>query len=590
MERRFFIGAIIIVLLITCLSFLPSLKNNFVNWDDDILVVKNPDIRQISWPQLKKVFTSYYAGTYIPFTILSFSVEYQFFKSEPYIYHFTNLILHLLNCLIVFLIIFVLTRNITVSFITAVLFGIHPLRVESVAWVTERKDVLYALFFLGSLLSYLYYLQRRKISYYYLSLILFIFSFLAKGMAMTLPFILLLVDRFRGRRFDKRLFLEKVPFFVIAVVSGIMAIIAQQTLRGHTFPFLKNILIAIYVFIFYIYKIIFPVQLYAFYPFPTGITNRLPPPFFITPIILVLLIWAVVYSRRYTNKIAFGGLFFAITILPVTQLIPVAGPEIAANRYTYIPSIGILFIAAYLLYQLLRNRLVSIRVITLMGFIAVAGYFSIRTYHRCGIWKDSITLWSEVLKNFPKSPHAYNQRGLGYLERERYIEAIDDFTRAININPDFVGSYNNRGIAYRALGRYGLAYNDFSDAVMLDSNFVDAYYNRGNLYMKIGEYDSAIDDYSRVIGIRPDYFDAYINRGNAYGRKGSYELAIEDYNRVLGRAPNNRQALYNRAVAYYYLERYKDALRDLQVLKDLGYSVDRDIIEMLKKHIDGSIE
>ncbi len=586
--RYIFIGSIVVILIATFFSFIPVLNNGFVNWDDDILLTRNPDIRQISLSRLKNIFSSFYGGTYIPLTILSFSVEYRFFGKDPKIYHLTNLLLHILNCLSVFLLVFFLTKNITIAFITALLFGIHPLRVESVAWVTERKDVLYAFFFFTSLLLYLHYIDSKRLCCYIFSIILFLFSFLAKGMAMTLPFVLLLIDWFRARKFERSVLLEKIPFFVIAIISAVFAILAQQTLKGHTFSFFKNIIISSYTLVFYLSRIILPVGLAPFYPFPLNIADKPPLVFFLAPFIFILFLGLIIMSRRRTNKILFGGLFFIITILPVAQIIPVAGPEITANRYTYIPSVGILFILAYIFFVLMKNR--NLRVIAILGLIVIAGFYSSQTFKRCRFWKDSITLWNEVLKRYPESPHAYNQRGLAYLERGSYTRAIGDFSRAIAINPDFAGSYNNRGIAYRAAGRYGQAYNDFSEAIFIDSSFVDAFYNRGNLLMKVGEFSRAIDDYSYVLKIRPDYLEAYINRGNAYGREGEYQRAIEDYNRVLEIEPDNSRALYNRAVAYYGLGRYKDALNDIRRLKNLGYPVEPDIIDILKKNIQGSIK
>ena len=213
-----------LILLIVFGAFLPSLKNGFVNWDDDCYVLNSSSISSsISASNLKSIFTSFSVGHYQPLTILSYAFDYQLFKLNPYYYHLTNLILHLLNSLLVFYLIYLLSGNIGVSFITAILFGIHPLHVESVAWISERKDVLYSFFFLLSCIIYLYYLTKERNSkYYLLSLFLFLCSLLSKSMAVTLPLLLLLMDYYLKRKPNKELLLDKIPYFFLTAISCII--------------------------------------------------------------------------------------------------------------------------------------------------------------------------------------------------------------------------------------------------------------------------------------------------------------------------------------------------------------------------------
>src|SRR6266571_3392951 len=263
-----------VTLVLTVLSFSPSLDNGFTNWDDPGYVLENYSIRDLSQKNVANVFTSYLQGNYHPLTVLSYAVEYKFFQLDPKIYHITNLLLHVLNTTFVFWLIRLLTGRLETAAITAVLFGIHPLHVESVAWISERKDVLFSLFYLGSLISYVLSLTKvqDRVRYLIMSLVLFILSLLSKGVAVTLPLVLLLIDYYFKRTFTKKIFIEKIPFFLLSIGFGVIAILAQksegaiQTMT--TYPFYDRLLIASYGIVTYLFKIFVPQQLSAFYPYP----------------------------------------------------------------------------------------------------------------------------------------------------------------------------------------------------------------------------------------------------------------------------------------------------------------------------------
>ena len=261
-----------LILIIAFASFSPCLRNSFVNWDDNGYVSDNTTLKPFSLSSVKIIFTSFNLGHYHPLTMLSYALEYQFFKLNPFGYHLDNLILHLLNCLLVFWLIFILSENIFISFLTAVLFGIHPLQVESVAWISERKNLLYAFFFLSAMLAYVFYIKsNRELKYYFLGLVLFIFSLLAKSMAVTLPLVLLLVDYFLNRKVGKAMFLDKIPFFILSLVFGIIAIFgvySSGALRHENSYGLASILIvAAHGVVFYLSKIFLPLKLSCLYPY-----------------------------------------------------------------------------------------------------------------------------------------------------------------------------------------------------------------------------------------------------------------------------------------------------------------------------------
>ena len=548
-----------LILVVTYTAFYPSLVNDFVNWDDYIMVKENAGIQSLSLQNIKNIFGSFHiTSLYHPLVDMSYAIEYHFFKATPLAYHTTNLILHMSNCLLVFWIIFLLSNKISVSLITALLFGIHPLHVESVAWITERKDVLYGLFFLGGLISYIYGTKIPGKKYYYISVLLFILSLLSKSMAMTFPFVLLLCDYILNRKLDKERLKEKSLFFII---SGLFAIftfygltMTKSYIQAPQMPFYSYIFSAGYGLIFYLYKFIIPVGLSCFYPYPENIAAmpilRLLIPFLIIAVLTLL----VIFSKKYTKKIIFGSLFFLVTILPVLQLLP-SSKSIAADRYTYIPLIGLCYISAVWFSKIFKKSLLVI----LAAIIVSLSYL---TFQRCAVWKDSITLWNDTLKKYPDLSLAYSNRAYAYINMKDYDRALSDYDKAINLSPDAAIAYTNRAGAYTYKKDYDRAISDYNKALAINPDFALAYNRRGRAYADKGDYDRAISDYNEALMINPDYVEAYVQRGNVYVIKKEYDCAVSDYNKAISLSPDAAAAYTNRASAYIHKKDYDRAISD----------------------------
>ena len=611
------------VVLITAIAFYPSLNNGFPNWDDGAYLTENAAVRELSWHSIKTMFTSFYVACYLPLTILSYAVEYRFFGLDPFAYHATNLILHLGNCLLVFWFIFMLRANLTAAFIAALLFGIHPLHVESVAWVSERKDVLCTLFFLAALISYQYY-QRKATSpaLYSLSLLFFLCALLSKAMAITLPCVLLLCDYFNQRTGNRKLLREKVPFFLLAAIFAAVALYAQHSLGGvrnqPSVSLLETMAIAGYGLVFYLAKILVPLNLSCLYPYP-NMAQGLPVSFYAAAVLALVLLAAVAYAVRYARTISFGALFFLITIAPVLQLVPI-GQAMAADRYTYIPSIGLLYLAAEGFARLWgsggeaaqkRNSLL------LPAAIFICAMLCVLTWQRCLVWKDGVTLWNDVIRNYPLDPVAYHNRALALKDAGDYERAIADFTTALSISPQFIDAYNNRGLAYKnkkefkkaladfdtalslspryakawcnrgltctVIGEYQRAIADLNQALALDPQFAIACYNRGNAYAAIAENERAIADYTQALSIDPFYAEAYNNRANLFLKEKLYDRAIEDYSQALKYKPGFTTARYNRAVAYYEKGDYKSSWAEVKALQASGFPLKQEFLQLLKR-------
>jgi lipoprotein NlpI len=474
------------------------------------------------------------------------------------------------------------------------MFGLHPLHVESVAWVSERKDVLYSFFFLLSLILYTKYASCRKSIYYGFSLLFFLLSLLSKGQAVVLAAILPFIDYVVGRKwFSVKVLSEKIPFFILLLIFGWVAFRAQESSNAlyfvhYSLP--ERFAFASFGLTQYLSKSILPIGLSAFYPYPLRLLNGSIPSYYWLFIVLLpgYLIGTYFLFKR-SKFYAFGlGLFF-LSIFPVLQIIPV-GATIMADRYFYIPSVGLLLCIAV---GLIEIRNITIRYVLFILFVFM---FSCLSFSRCGIWKDSITLWDDVIKKYDYSIYAFYNRGTAYGDLGQWEKAIPDLSKAIEIDPNKTTAYYQRGVAYGKLGQWdkaiadylkqteispndirvyvncgaayanlgqwGKAIVEYSRAIKIDSKNLGTYCNRGIAYGNLGLWEKAIADYSTVIDINPKYPDVYINRGNAYGNIGQWKEAIADYSRVIEIDPSNSIAYYDRGVGYTNIKQWDKAFAD----------------------------
>ncbi|RLC24461.1 MAG: hypothetical protein DRH21_05450, partial [Deltaproteobacteria bacterium] len=347
------------IIVLTCLAYIPVFTDGFTNWDDNIFVTSNELIRSFSWFNIKTWFTQPFVGQYQPLVLLSFAIDYSINGYDPLVFHISNLLFHLVNTFLVFKFIDLLFKNTFVSLLTALLFGIHTLNVESVAWITERKNVLFTLFYLGSLICYLKYLDKNNFKYFLSTLILFVISLASKSAAVTLPVVLVLIDYiYRRDHFKKLVLIEKIPFFALSLFIGIYTIIAHQqygALSNATgYSFWMRMLISAQALIFYFEKLVLPANLSAYYPLPQDLKNRLPQLIIGFVFMYGIIISSVVIAiKKRNNFILFGLGFFIINL--VLFIIPAGVPVLTTDRYTYVPFIGIFLIMAYGLYIIINK-------------------------------------------------------------------------------------------------------------------------------------------------------------------------------------------------------------------------------------------
>jgi protein O-mannosyl-transferase len=531
-------GSLIGIFLLTFLTCSPALRNGFIKtWDDDAYVISNKLLKDLSSKNLHEIFSfetefSKLTNNYHPLTVLSLALNYQGSELSPASYHLTNIILHSLNALLAFLFIFMLAnRKLVPAIIAGVWFGIHPMHVESVAWISERKDVLYGFFFLGGLISYLYYLRDQKFWQISLTFLLFLLSVLSKAMAVPFPFILLIIDYYKKRPFSWKMILEKVPFLVTALLFGLLSVHLQAKSAINafeTFTFYQRIMHASYGFIEYLIRFLLPFHLSAFYPYPL-ITDKgvLPMIFRLAPYICLLIagisIWLFSCKGQLARVFVFGILFYFLMLALVLQFFSV-GKAITADRYTYIPYIGLTFILGMLVDHLIsgtgKTKLAGYFLFGIIGIISLV--FTVSTYERVKIWKDDISLWSNSLDLYSdvRMNFIYEKRAGVYLEDKNFDLALNDYLTILKNDP----ANDN---ACESIGRiYGQHLNN------LDKAFE---------YLEMG------------YRINPGSPFILKSLGVAYGIKGQIDKSLEYLLKAYAIDPEDAILLRNIASSYHYL-------------------------------------
>jgi len=547
-----------LIVFATFLIFTPVLKSDFVNWDDDVNVQNNNNVQELNAGTIKNMFTTTIIGGYNPLTTLSFSIENQIFGMKPGVFHFNNLLLHLLCTVLVYILMRKLGMSLFVALVVTILFGIHPMRVESVAWITERKDVLYSLFFLISLIFYITFYKNKKPVYYILALMVFILALFSKIQAVSLPLILILVDYYFERKFQVKQIGNKIPFFILSLATGLIGIYflrEQGSLETDTvLPFFQRIFIGTYSLCVYLVKSVFPYQLSAIYPYPSTLSVI----YYVSGVVVLLLGFLIFKFKKYRVEMIFGSLFFLFNVIFLLQIVG-AGQGFIADRFTYIPYIGLFFLMASGLEILVKGKWKGYAYFLGIAYLAL---IAINTYNRTRVWTNSETLFTDVIKKYPKVAVAYNNLGKYYRVQNKYDKAIEAYGKSIEIDPEGYLSYSNRGKAYFDRGEIDKALADMDLSIKYNPDFPEALSNRGAARAAKGLYDLALVDLDKAILLDPGNFNAYSNRSLVYYSQGNSEKAVLDATSYLQIKPNDADMLNLRALSLSNLDRNVESLAD----------------------------
>ena len=540
---------------ITAICLFPMLQNDFTNWDDEYYIVNNQLLRGPDW---KGIFSMQVLGNYHPLTILSYAFNYAISGLDPFSYLLVNYLFHIVNTLLVFYFIWSISgNNKFIAAFVAIIFGIHPMHVESVAWVAERKDVLYTFFFLLALIQYWKFSSDGKRSHFWICFIFFVLSLLSKPAAIVLPLVLLLLDYWKGRPIAVKLIIEKIPFFLLSLLFGILTVKIQSpsAMAGlHVFSISDRLFFACYVLMIYFFRFFVPSPLSAFHPFP--LSNAIPWEIYASPLFVLALLTAFWFLRK--NKVVvFGILFYVINLLLVLQIISI-GLTIVSERYTYVPYIGLAFMIATLVSR--------IKIVPPKVSLAIAGIFitalGIVTFQRTKVWKNSGTLWTDALKTYPTTPYARSNRA-NYLsklalrpDQKPYADSIykiafEDCAIALASRPNHAPAFEYRGLMYLDRQKIDSAFEDANALIRLKPNSRIAYDMRATCYYKMNEPAKALADYTKCIEIKPDDHRSYSNRGSIYMNSfQKYNEALADFAKAININPLPGYYL-NRSICYY---------------------------------------
>ncbi len=538
------------VLLLTLIAFFPSLKNDFTNWDDPALIVNNPLIKSLSGANIKRVFTEVYFANYQPLHLFSYMIEYHFFGLKASGYHWVSLLIHLVNVILVARIIYILSKNDYVTFFTALFFAISPLRVESVAWAAERKDMLYSMFFFAAMICYLLYVRKNlRMRNLVWAFLLFTLSIFSKAMAVSLVPVMFLIDYYYGRKFTARIVFEKLPFLALAIVLGLVSVTASKTAGSIdsdvNFTIIDRLFFASQNLLMYIGKSIYPFSLSGYYQYPHLVDGHIPVSYYICGVV-VLAAAAGLFLARKKKVIIFSSGYFVATVALVLMVLPV-GPTIFSERYSYVPSVMLYFVLMYYLFLWLgQEKQKSMKTAFSVGLVVYGLFFVTQVRARAEIWKNSISFWSDVIKTDPEVPIAYNNRGNEYKIKQDYPNAIADFRKAIEFNKNFPEPIFSLGDVYRSTGMYDSALIYANRALAIKPDMPQGLVNRGIVRAIQNNLDSAMMDFNKCIQINPDMFEAYSNRGNLNCILGRFDEGLQDYNMALKINPDLADAYINR--------------------------------------------
>ena len=580
--RRKEILILVFVLAATFLSLSPSLRGEFTNWDDRLLVVDNPEIRSLDFNHLKTIFTSTASLGYIPLTILSFAAEHHFFGLNPFVFHLDNLLLHLIVIALIFWLGLRLGLGAWAAGLAALLFGIHPMHVEAVAWVSARKDGLYAVFYLLAMHSHLTYIEKKQKRFFLLTVACGILSMLAKPMALSLPLILWVLDWMKGKKFTLQIVREKIPHFLYIIPLMLI------TYRIHPYKSIHSLSEALLIWIwsaaFYIEKFLFPFPVVPRYSLPQPVT---PGNLSYLTALAFLAICVLIFIRFKRNRwLMFAVLFYFFSIFFLFRF-DHSNIKVVADRYMYLPSLGFCFLFGFLIRQdLLRleEKRRLRKCIAIAGLAVFFGALSVQSFFQCRVWKDSLTLWSEMIRYNPDNSLAFYNRAKAYEFEKEYDLARADYSKALTLNPTASVAYNNRGVIFLRQDRADDALQDFNTTIELDPAFAEAYSNRSLVYSRRQQYDSALADLNTALKFEPGLINAYGNRGLIYANMKQYDLAIENYDRALQIDSSIAVLYYYRAQTYADTNRFDAAIADARKAQSLGYQIPDGFMEALKQH------
>ncbi len=552
---------IIFALCILILAAYWQVQNfEFINYDDQDYVTSNYRIQSaVTLKSIIGTFTDTHTGNWHPLTMLSHMLDWQLFGEKAGGHHWTSVIIHIFNTVLLFLLLNQLTGAIWRSALVAALFAVHPINVESVAWIAERKNVLSTFFWILTMLLYVWYVKQPSWKRYLPVFLCFALGLMSKPMLVTLPFVLLLLDYWPlnrtaintqnenqtaiqaplkvGKAKLSFLILEKIPLFILVVLFICLTLYTQQTVNAfsiqESLPLFNRVTNAIVSYCLYIKKLLWPTDLTVFYPFSNI-------PIWQVSLAALFLLFVTILVCKYFKKYPYlivGWFWYLGTLVPVIGLVQV-GRQSMADRYAYIPFIGLFVIIAWVVPQIFTKLRYSKIYVSLVFFILIM-ILTIATYIQIGTWKNTTTLFEEALRINPRNYLAYNILGLEEGKQGRHEHALYYYYMSVKINPKFDSAYNNAGNEFLMLDKYREAYNCYQKAILINNKLAIAYYNLGVLFALNKRANEAVIYFNKALAITPDYINGHISLGITLLKMGNIKDAISHFEKAINLNPKD---------------------------------------------------
>jgi tetratricopeptide (TPR) repeat protein len=572
--------ACLVLIAATVIVYAPVRHFGFVLWDDQVFVTDNVHVVPgLTWQGVRWALTTGATANWHPLTWLSHMLDVQLYGMNPGPHHVTNLLLHVLNSLLLFGVLYYMTAAWGRSFCVAALFAVHPLHVESVAWIAERKDVLSTLFWMLTMWAYVAYVRRPGRKRYVLVVALFGLGLMAKPMLVTLPFALLLLDFWPLKRIElaearggrlaafreqgagpRQLVKEKLPLFVLAAMSSVVTVLVQKhagALAGlASEPLSLRLTNAAAAYLAYTGKMLWPVRLAAFYPLGKSIPVLQAS---LGCLLLVDMTLLAIRIRLRCPYVLVGWLWYVGTLIPVIGLVQV-GEQSMADRYTYVPLIGLSLIAAWGATELATGWRYGRRALPVVaGCVTLACAATARAQVR--YWNGDVALWRHTLNVTTDNCRAHFYLGSALLAQGKLDEAIQHFSEALRLKPQFVEAWNQLGLTLMKQGKPDEAAPYLAEALRLKPQFVEAWNNLGLALMMQGKLDEAVPRFAEALRLRPDNATAHKNLGALLLRQGRLDEATRHLAEAVRLRPNDAEAHYDLGVALMLQEKFDEAVQ-----------------------------
>ncbi len=553
-----------ILIAVTLFAYHKIFDAGFISWDDADYTINNRFIYGWTAENMSRWFSGFYIGHYHPLTLASYAIDYALFGKEPFGYHLTNIIFHILNAILLYAFVNKIQGNKWVSLFVAMLFAIHPVQTESVSWIAERKNVLYGFFFLTSMWLYTLYVAEEKKKFLVLVTLSGLAAMLSKEAAIALPVSLLAIDVWLHRPLNnKKVWIEKIPLFVAAFVMGIMAIKAQQhekLLNIHPeFGWYHTVFFAGYTYVQYIMQLLLPVKLSVLYPYP----QELSPIHIIYSIIAVaILVTGYIAYKRKWYMLCGGIIFYSANIVLFLQFVQF-GEVLMSDRYLYTACIGVFLPLVHYLFAWLIKQSKEIVAIAAMGVVCIVLLVMVNERNR--IWLSEIDFWEAIVQTFPESSVAQSSYGGVYMMMGDYRQATEHIDEALRLDANNYKAWYNKGVLH-------LRKSEMRDAaIALDKciairEYPKALFSRAMLYEKTGQADKALTDIEKVLENEPENARAYYIKGGCMEQMGNYQYAINNYNKAIALGGNDPVFLMRRGTAHMGLRDYQSAIHDFSIV------------------------